>query len=220
MSAAPDRRAGPVALVALVLTAVGLSGVGDAPDPHAPAAAIAHWFVDRRDDVLLTAPFGYLGAIAVVLVAWLLATGLRDADQFVAARFVVAGGIVTAAYLFLTQILWTSIAYEVAETSPRDAKSLFVVTILAVPLLGVGLAMLLGGSALGALRGRTMPRWWCWITGLAAVVAAFAMIPLADSGFFSPDLQQQIAGNILLAWLLVSAATLVVLWVRAPRSTH
>ena len=50
-----------VGLGALVLTSIGLSGVGDAPDPHAGAGVIAAWFADRRGDVLLAAPFVVLG---------------------------------------------------------------------------------------------------------------------------------------------------------------
>ena len=46
------------------------------------------------------------------------------------------------------------------------------------------------------------------MTGVAAVLAATTMVPVADSGFFAPDPQQQLDGNLLLGWLLVSSVTL------------
>jgi hypothetical protein len=209
-----------IAVAALVLTAVGLSGVGDAPDPHASASRIARWFLEHRDDVRIAAPFGYAGAIAIAIFSRFLAARIRSGNQLVAARLVAAGGIVVATYMFLVQILWSSLAYQVAATSARDAKSIFVVTIVAVPVLGTGVALLFGGAAVGTFRGRTMPRWWSWLTGAGAVVGACSVVSLADGGFFSPDTQQQIEGNVLLLWLLVSAVTLVAVSARGRKGVR
>ncbi len=61
----------------IALTGTGLSGLGDAPHLTASAADISLHFVERRDDVLIAAPFGYLGAIAVVPFTVHLARRLR-----------------------------------------------------------------------------------------------------------------------------------------------
>ena len=39
---------------------------------------------------------------------------------------------------------------------------------------------------------------------MVAVIAAAGIVAIADRGFFSPDVQQQSIGNLLLAWLLIT----------------
>ena len=195
-------------VVATVLTATGVSGIGDAPDPKAPAADIAGYLQGVRDDVLAAAPFGYLGAIALVLLVLHLASRLRREGQAAAAVAVTVGGSLCAAYLAGVQVVYTTLVYEVAATSPDTTKALFVGTILAAPLLGAGLTALLGGLAWGDRSARLVPRWLVVASAVGAVVASLALVSFGQRDLFSPDVQQQITGNIVVPLPLVLGAAL------------
>jgi hypothetical protein len=208
-----------IAAGAAVCTAIGLSGIGDAPHPHAPAATISSWFAARHDDVLQAAPFGYAGAIGVAATVAMLAARLgRDPAARALRGVVVIGGLVAAAYLAAAHALWTATAYLAVHSSPDAAASTFVVTITAVPLLGIGMTVGLGALALGALRTRALPRWWTVASGAIAILAAVAPLATAESGFLSPDVQQQTCGNALLVWLLVTAIATATRTFRATAS--
>ena len=85
------------------------------------------------------------------------------------------------------------------------AKGLSVTTILATAIYGLGAGLAVGGAAYGAARAGLFARWWSLASyfGAAAVVA---FVSYADSGFFSPDVQQQVVAGVLQLWLLLTAA--------------
>ena len=101
----------------------------------------------------------------------------------------------------------TTLAYEVAGSSPEATKAVFVGIILAVPVLGAGLVALLGGLAVGALRTDLVARWLAVASVGGAVASSLALVSFGQRDLFSPDVQQQITGNILVPWpLLVGGA--------------
>jgi hypothetical protein len=193
-----------LAATALVLTSLGLSGIGDAPDPHASSRAIATWFTARRSEILHAAPFGYLGALAIVALTVAM---VRDAHARPAGtsrtRALLAGGVVTATYLVGAHIAWSSNSYLIAESSPAAAKAVFVLTIVSIPVFAIGVSLLAGAGALLAVRGAAR-RWWCISSAAIATTASLGIAAIADQGFFSPDTQQQVIGNLLLVWLLIT----------------
>jgi hypothetical protein len=196
-----------LALAASVATAAGLSGIGDAPDPHAPPDEIAAWFVERRSEVLASAPLGYLGAVATVALAARLASGERRRRR-PARACMLAGGVLVASYLAAAHITWTALSYRIAASAPDVAAALFTLTIVAVPVLGLGVALLAGTIAVTADERRRGER--LLLRGASVVVAAAAvtgLLAVADGGFWSPDVQQQVLGNALLGWLLLLAGT-------------
>ena len=54
-----------------------------------------------------------------------------------------------------------------------------------------------------------MPSWWRTATLGAATLSAIAVFSYADSGFFSPDVQQQVVTYVLVAWLLTTSIVLL-----------
>ena len=54
-------------------------------------------------------------------------------------------------------VIDTALVAQVAVTSPEATKALFVLTILAAPVFGLGVAVTLGGAAYGATRARLLP---------------------------------------------------------------
>ena len=205
-------------VIASLFTAVGLSGLGDAPAPHEPAAAMVAHFQEVDVAILAAAPFGTLGAAALVTFALALARRLHRGGETVPAVMVAVGAFVTAGYFLFIHVVYTTLADSVAASSADATKTLFVSTILAVPVLGLGVATLLGGAAYGAPRVGLLPRWWSVFSAAGAALAAVAIFSYADSNFFSPDVQQMTAGNAVLLWGIVTGTTLAVRERRSARS--
>ncbi len=195
-------------VLALVLTLAGLSGLGDAPAPHVDASFVADHFQDVHDAVLASAPLGTLGAVALGGFLLALARRLHGRGESVAALLVVTGGFIAASYFLFVHVMYTSLADSVAATSPEVAKALFIPTILAVPVLGLGVAVALGAASYGASRTDVLPRWWSLVSAGGAAVAAVSVFSYADSNFFSPDVQQQVVSGVLFVWLILTAVVL------------
>lgn len=204
-------------VIGVLLTMMALSGVGDAPAPYDEPASMAAHFLTVRDDVLFTAPMGILGAAAMAAFLLAFVGRLHGAGEPGAATAVVAGGVVVVGYFLALYVIDTALVYQVAATSPEATKALFVLTILAVPVFGLGVAVTLGGAAYGATRSRLLPRWWTAATVAGATLAATAIFSYARNEFFSPDVQQQTAGNGLFVWVLLTALALFVRDRRADR---
>jgi len=197
-------------LTALLLNFVGLGGIGDAPAPHDEPASMAAHFEVVRDGILITAPFGMLGAAATVAFMVGFARRLHARGESVSAAAHVTGGLLAACYLLAIQVVYTSLADGAAASSPEATKALFVPTILAAPVFGLGTSVALGGAAFGANRVRLLPHWWSVTSLAAAAVAGIAVFSYADSNFFSPDVQQQTVFAALQLWLLMTAIALLV----------
>ncbi len=69
--------------------------------------------------------------------------------------------------------------------------------------------MTLGGAAYGARRSQLLPGWWTVASVVGAAFGAIAIFSYARNEFFSPDVQQQTAGNALFLWILLTAGALV-----------
>ena len=139
-----------------------------------------------RDGILITAPFGMLGAAVTVAFMMGFARRLHSRGESMSAAALVSGGLLAACYLLAIQVVFTSLADGAAASSPEAPKALFVPTILAAPVFGLGTSVALGGAAFGATRSRLLPGWWSVTSAAAAAVAAIAVFSYADSNFVSP----------------------------------
>lgn len=202
-----------LALTATVLTAVGFGGIGDAPDPHEPTGEITDWFTSRRADILLAAPFGYLGAMTIVALTAVLAGAHRRTVSTATSRALVAGGMVTAAYLVGAHVAWSANAYQIAAFSPEAAKAVFVLTFTSVPVFAAGMALMAGAAAASPSL-MTFGRWWRVASAAVAATSSAGVVAFADHDYLSPDVQQQTIANLLLAWLVVTG--LAAACTRAP----
>jgi len=199
-----------VGLLGVLFTVMGLSGVGDASDPHDSSASVAAHFLRVHDDVLLAAGFGVVAAALIGAFLLGLARRLASAGAPVAAAGVAVGSVGVAMYFVGLHLVYTSLSSYVAEASPEAAERLFVLKIMATPAFGAALAVVLGSAAVGARRSGMLPTWWCVLTAAGAVVAAVSVGSYADSGWFYPDVQQQVVGTILLVWVLITSVLLAV----------
>ncbi len=191
--------------VAAILTIVGLSGVGDAPAPHAEARSMAEHFRVVHADVFVGAVFGAIGVAAMTTFVLAVASGLVQKGKRGAACAVCAGLVIVDGYLLITHAVYTTLSYVVAATSADVTKGMFAATILAVPVFGFGVATMFVGAAIGTWQANLMPPWWRAATLAAGSVAAVAVFSYADRGFFSPDVQQQVVAHLLIVWLLTTS---------------
>jgi hypothetical protein len=195
-------------LATTILTAIGLSGLGDAPNPREPAAEIGLYFAERHDEELLAAPFAYGGAIALVLFALAVAARLRREGESAAATAVTIGGWLCAVYFAGLHVVLTTLVYEPTAPSAETTKTLFVGTILAAPVLGTGVAAVLGGFAWGDRKASVAPRWLMIASVAGAAAGLLSVVSFAQRGLWSPDVQQQISGNVILLWPMLTGAAL------------
>lgn len=191
--------------LAAILTIGGLSGVGDAPAPLAEAQLMAEHFQAVRVDVFIGAAVGFVGAALLTGFGLTLALRLALAGERGAALVVGAGLTAVVGYLLAIHVVYATLSYAVATTSADVTKGMFVATILAVPVFGLGVATLLVGAAIGCGRADVMPSWWRTATLGAGALSTIAVFSYAKSGFFSPDVQQQVVTDILVAWLLTTS---------------
>ena len=191
--------------LAAILTIVGLSGVGDAPAPLVDAQLMAEHFQAVRVDVFIGAAVGLVGAALLTGFGLTLALRLARAGEKGAALVVAAGLTAVVGYLLAIHVVYATLSYAVATTSADVTKGMFVATILAVPVFGLGVATLLVGAAIGCRRADVMPSWWLTATIGAGTLSTIAVFSYAKSGFFSPDVQQQVVTDILVAWLLTTS---------------
>lgn len=186
-----------VPLAAFMLTGIGLSGVGDAPNPQAPGVEIADWFGARSELVLRRAPAGYAGAVLIAVTAAQLARRLTLIGRTTQARQALCGGALSAAYFGFCHIAWSAIAFD-RSVVPDIAKAGFIATVLAVPMLSLGVSMAMLASA-----NLTANRLWR-LAGIGiATLTMLGIVSVRTTGFLSADVQQQVATNVLLAWLLL-----------------
>ena len=75
-------------------------------------------FQTVADSVLVSAPAGTLGAVALGAFIVALATRLHRAGELLAAALVITGGAMAAGYLLYIHVVYASLAYSVAGTSP------------------------------------------------------------------------------------------------------
>jgi hypothetical protein len=200
-----------------ILTMVGLSGVGDAPAPLTDARLMAEHFQAVRTDVFIGAAVGLVGVAAMSWFVLSLALRLGRGGEPAAALAVGAGLTGVVGYLLATHTVYTTLSYGLAATSAEVTKGLFVATILAVPVFGLGVATLLFGAATGSRRAGIMPSWWRIATLPSATLSSIAVFSYADSGFFSPDVQQQVVAYVLVVWL---STTCVVCALRPQHLEH
>jgi hypothetical protein len=201
------------------MTSVGLSGIMDAPDPHDPAPSMAAHFLEYRDEILMTAPVGYLAAATVTAFALGLGRRIYRRGERTAGIVVGASGAAAGLYFVLLHLVYTTLAYQVAASSADATKALFVPTIMATPALALATTALLGAAVYGAHRTDMLPRWWRVATAMGAAVALVGVFGFAESGYLYPDVQQQWVGNVLLVWLFVTAVTLLVTGLRQRSRT-
>jgi hypothetical protein len=182
------------ALIAAVALFVGLGLLGDTPDTRDSTGEVASYFVAHSTSVLAAAVL--LGVAVAALLVFTASLGNRVSQS---AATVVATVMLTALVL-----PYVALAYVVGAEATDAAKPLFEITLAATPVLALPLALLVASTGLAAFAAHRR-------FGVASLVLAALMVvssaSFAASGFFSPDVQQQVVFQGLLVWLVMVAFT-------------
>ena len=176
------------ALIAAVALFVGLGLLGDTPDTRDSTGEVASYFVAHSTSVLAAAVL--LGVAVAALLVFAASLGNRVSQS---AATVVATVMLTALVL-----PYVALAYVVGAEASDAAKPLFEITLAATPVVALPLALLVASTGLAAFAAHRR-------FGVASLVLAALIVvssaSFAASGFFSPDVQQQVVFQGFLVWL-------------------
>jgi hypothetical protein len=197
------RVCGGAGVAGAVFVLAGISAVGDAPDPHDSASSIAAYFVRNQTAIFTSSTLVTLGGLAIVVFLAGARERLRDVDAPVLATVTFAAGTGIVALLVLNEMMYVTLAYTRGRTDPATAKSLFTLTIISSTVQAPLCAALFGAVSIVAFRHAILPRWFAWTGVVGAVALLPAAVSYGDTGFFYPDVQQQVVGQLFLLWLLI-----------------
>jgi hypothetical protein len=208
-------------IVAAILFIIGFFvGPTDTPPGfHDSAREVQEFVQDNRGAIQATLTLGFA---VLVAVAWFLGSvyyRLRAAEQSARLSVVaLAGGILLGAAAIAGSAAEAAAAYHVETLDANTVQALWDVSLFGFLLVWAGFAVLLGASAVLAMRTRVLPAWLGYFDGLAAVyVFVIGVVGMfSETGAFSPsDGALQLIGFIVfIVWLL---ATGIVLF-REPRA--
>jgi hypothetical protein len=199
-----------IAGTVLLLFAVGV--LGDTPDPHDAQASIADYFVRHQHQTYIS--FAIASAAAVLLMIFFVGLRLRlhPVESPIAATVALIAALGVLGSLMLNELLYLAFGWQIAAANPETVKPLFVLTILGPLIQGPLVATMLVASGTASRRSMALPRWHSIVGFIAAPVMACAGLAFAQTRYFSPDVQQQVVGQLFLLWILVTA----VLCLRTP----
>jgi len=172
-------------LSGVVFLVLGLLGAlvlypSDAPDFVDEPEAIASFYTDKGTDLL---PSGLCYLLGGVFLIWFVGTlrshlSLAEGGTGRLASIAFGGGIAATALLWASAATEVVAALRVEENGSIDPAAATVYSDLSSILFGaaapMGMAVLLGASALAAFRFGALPK---WLGGLAAVIAVGCLIP-------------------------------------------
>lgn len=203
------RRVGGIAGIAgFVLAIAGLSALGDMPDPHNATAPLAAYFVNHQNSMFTSTALVALAGVAIIIFLAVLCARLSDP---IARPIAFTAGVGVVALLELNGLIYAAIAFSIGRDDPANAKSLFILTIVSTVLMPPLVALLLGTVAI--CRG-SLPRWFAYVSAVGAVLVVPGAVSFRDTGFFYPDVQQQVVAQVFLLWMLIAA---IVVWRARPR---
>lgn len=194
----------PAALLGVlagVLFLFSFGALGDTPDTRDTASETAGWFVQHRNNVFESV---FAMTLAVAALIWFMAALARSLDGLARSVVLSAGTLTAAVVLLGNGLIYAALSYVIASDSPSAAKALFEMTLVAVNVTGIGIALLVGATA----TMRTLPSWIRWVSAAVAAVTAASGAALRSSGPLSPDVAQQIVWQAFVVWLILVGTVL------------
>jgi hypothetical protein len=146
--------------------------------------------------ILLTGGFLFVVGMGLTIARRLEADGTRS----IATVLRTASGVTGSVYLVTLPLIHTSLSYVVATEAPEHAKALFELSLVASNVLAWPLAIMFAATGLG-LRRTARRSAIAHVSLLAAALVAMAPISVAHSGYFSPDVQQQVLVLSTIVWV-------------------
>jgi hypothetical protein len=204
-----DRLAAAGGIVGVVLFVIAGIVYGSPPSVDDSASSVTEFFADRRDRVLWTVFLQGLGVLALLWFVAALVTRMREVGESRLAAAAFGSFLLVFSVGGVAALTRASLAYSIADEGGDLVRPLYHLSLLfdvTGGLLIAGLWAAVGGAS---LRTGIFPRWWGWISGLAALWAVINATAWARDGFWSPSGGAGLIGfGVFLVWFLVSSILL------------
>lgn len=205
-----DKLAAGGGIVGVALFVVAGFLYGTPPGVDDDAQSVSEFFTDNRGQLLTSVFIQGLGVLAMLWFVAALVHAMREAgeDRLAGAAF---GSFLLAFSIGGTAALTrTALAYSIADQGSEVVLPLYQLSTLFDVFVGVFAAGLLVAVGATALRSGLFPRWWGWLSGLAALWLLVSATAWARDGFWSPTGAVSWLSYIaFLAWILVTSILLV-----------
>ncbi len=185
-----ERLGAATGAISVLLFIIGFGILPTPPDVDAPAIEIHSYYVDEQGGIQASM---VLLAAALFFFIWFLGSlwsALRDAEGGTGrvSSIAFAGGVVSAAALFLLITLLAGAAFRPDEATPEVTAAINDLAVVSGAPALAGLTALFAASAKVALRHGAFPSSIGLLLVLAALAQPFAVgAMLTDSGVFAGD---------------------------------
>jgi hypothetical protein len=204
-----DKLAAAGGIVGVVLFVIAALIYGSPPTVDDDAQTVTEFFSDNRDAVLWTV---FIQGLAVLAFLWFVAAlvnTMRDAGESRLAAAAFGSFLLAFAVGALAALTRASLAYSIADEGPDLVLPLYHLTVVFEVFTNLLFAGLLAAVCGATLRTGIFPRWWGWISGLAALWAIISSTTWGQDGFWSPTGGVVFIGLVVfLGWLLVTSILL------------
>ena len=205
-----DKLAAAGGIVGVVLFIVGIAIMGSPPAVDEDAQTVAEFFSDNRDQVLWGVFIQGLGVLALLWFVAALATTMREAGEARLAAAAFGSFLLAFAMGGVAAMARATLAYSVADEGPDLVLPLYHLTVLTEIFTGLLAAGLFAAVCGATLRTGLFPRWWGWLSGLAALWAIVSSTAWGRDGAWSPTGEGTFVGVVVfLAWMVVTSSLLV-----------
>lgn len=205
-----DKLAAAGGIIGVALFIVAIIVYGSAPSADDDAQAVAAFFSDNRSRVLWSVVLSGLGLLAFVWFIAALVQTMRDAGEGRLASAAFASFLLGYSIGAVAALDRATLAFSVADARPDLVLPLYHLSLVIDVVGGLLVAGLYTAVAGATFRTGLFPRWWAWISAVAAVWAVVNATAWNRDGFWSPTGGGAFIGfNVFFVWMLVTSILLV-----------
>ena len=204
--------AGIAPLLLGVAGLIVLEGPADRPELNQPPAVILSYF-GEQDTVILGSFLLTLAALAFIWFAGSLRAVLRGKEGGEGRLSAIAfgGGVVAGVFMLAMPAANLVGALLVEQLERSQAQTFYFLGDVFLYPAAMGAALLVGATALVALRTAVLPRWAAWPS---LVLGLWLLIPPLGQGVDAPENPAPWTGLAVLPFVLVWTALIAVVLVR------
>lgn len=204
-----DKLAAAGGIIGVALFIVAAIVYGSPPMVDDSAQSVTDFFADRRDRVLWAVFLQGLGVLAILWFVAALVTRMRDAGESRLAAAAFGSFLLVFSVGSVAALTRASLAYSIADEGSDLVLPLYHLTVIFDVVGGLLIAGLWAAVAGATLRTGIFPRWWGWLSVLAALWAIIGATAWARDGFWSPTGGGSYIGyGVFVAWILVTSILL------------
>jgi len=181
-----DKLAAAGGIVGVVLFVIGFLVAGSPPTVDDSAQTVADFFSDNRTAVLWSVFLQGLGVLAILWFVAALVTTMGDAGESRLAAAAFGSFLLVFSIGSVAALTRATLAYSVSDEGPDFVLPLYHLALIIDVVGGLLVAGLFAAVGGATLRAGIFPRWWGWVSGLAALWAIVNATAWGRDGFWSP----------------------------------